>query len=86
MCIKNSIFVYNLRKVMRTNIDINDELLQKAMEVSHLKTKKAIVELALKEYVDRQARLDLLSLFGKVEWVGDLEQMRTDTTPNDWDR
>lgn len=58
---------------MRTNIDINDELLQKAVVFSRLKTKKAIVELALQEYVNRQARLDLLSLFGKVQWDSDLE-------------
>ncbi|GAB2576735.1 hypothetical protein [Spirosoma areae] len=36
----------------------------------------------MQEYVERQARLDLLSLFGKVQWDGDLEQMRTDETPN----
>ncbi|UFH53632.1 type II toxin-antitoxin system VapB family antitoxin [Spirosoma sp. KNUC1025] len=71
---------------MRTNIDINDELLQKAITVSHLKTKKAVVEMALKEYVDRQARQGLLSLFGKVKWDGDLEQMRTDETPTEWDQ
>ncbi|MFD2933397.1 type II toxin-antitoxin system VapB family antitoxin [Spirosoma flavum] len=35
---------------MRTNIDISDELLQIAMEISHAKTKKAVVELALQEY------------------------------------
>ncbi|RYF63567.1 MAG: type II toxin-antitoxin system VapB family antitoxin [Cytophagaceae bacterium] len=71
---------------MRTNIDINDQLIQKALEVSNLKTKKAVVELALQEYVDRQARQKLLSLFGKVEWDGDLNQMRTELTPNDWDQ
>lgn len=71
---------------MRTNIDINDQLLQKAMAISHLKTKKAIVELALQQYIDRQARQNLVSLFGKVEWDGDLERMRTDTAPNEWDR
>ncbi|WP_460933403.1 type II toxin-antitoxin system VapB family antitoxin [Spirosoma humi] len=54
---------------MRTNIDINDQLIQKALEISHLKTKKAVVELALQEYIDRQARQRLLSLFGKVEWA-----------------
>ena len=71
---------------MRTNIDINDELIQRALEISHLKAKKAVVELALKQYIERQARQNLLSLFGKVQWEGDLEQMRTDNTPNDWDR
>lgn len=74
------------RKSMRTNIDINDKLIQRALEISHLKTKKAVVELALQEYIDRQARQRLLSLFGKVEWDGDLNQIRTDSTPNDWDQ
>lgn len=71
---------------MRTNIDIDDELLHKAMKTSHLKAKKAVLELALKEYVNKQARLGLLSLFGKVQWEGNLEQMRTDDTPTEWDQ
>ncbi|GAB4022307.1 type II toxin-antitoxin system VapB family antitoxin [Spirosoma migulaei] len=71
---------------MRTNIDINDELLQVAMEISHIKTKKAIVELALQEYINMMRRKDLLSLRGKVQWDGDLDQMRTDNTPTDWDK
>jgi Arc/MetJ family transcription regulator len=71
---------------MRTNIDINDELIRKALDMSHLKTKKAIVELALQQYIERQARQNLLSLFGKVEWEGDLGQMRVNTVPNEWDQ
>lgn len=62
---------------MRTTIDINDKLLQTAMEISHVKTKKAVVELALREYVNRMRRTDLVSLSGQVEWDGDLNQMRT---------
>jgi Arc/MetJ family transcription regulator len=64
---------------MRTNIDINEELMQQAMEVSQLKTKKAAVELALKEYVNMARRQDLASMFGQVAWEGDLNQMRADT-------
>ncbi|GAB3560328.1 type II toxin-antitoxin system VapB family antitoxin [Spirosoma fluminis] len=71
---------------MRTNIDINDQLLQKALKISHLKTKKAVVELTLKQYINRQARHNLVSLFGKVDWDGDLEQIRTDSIPNEWDQ
>ena len=71
---------------MRTNIDINDELMQEAMEVSQLKTKKAAVELALKEYINMARRQDLASMFGQVIWEGDLSQMRTDTTPTEWDQ
>lgn len=86
MCMKLNISVYILYGVMRTYIAINDELMQRALEISYLKTREAVAELALQQYIERQARQNLLSLFGKVTWEGDLEQMRTDTTPNDWDR
>ena len=71
---------------MRTNIDINDELIQTAMEVSQLKTKKAAVELALREYINMIRRQKLASMFGQVVWDGDLNQMRTDSTPTEWDQ
>ena len=70
---------------MRTNIDINDKLIQEAMEVGQLKTKKAAVELALREYINMTRRQDLASMFGQVTWDGDLSQMRTGTIPNEWD-
>ena len=56
---------------MRTNIDIDEELLRKAMEISGAKTKKAIVELALQEYINIMRRKYLVSMFGQVEWDGD---------------
>ena len=71
---------------MRTNIDINDELLQVAMQIGHTKTKKATIELALQEYINMMRRKDLLSMFGQVEWDGNLSEMRTNTTPNEWDQ
>ena len=73
-------------KAMRTNIDINDDLLQVAMDISQAKTKKATIELALQEYIRMKRRHDLVSMFGNVHWDGDLNQMRTDTTPNEWDQ
>ena len=61
---------------MRTNIDIDDDLLKQAMELSHVKTKKEIVELALDYYVKMLNRKQILEWPGKVHWEGDLEQMR----------
>jgi Arc/MetJ family transcription regulator len=61
---------------MRTNIDIDDELMSKALKYSKLKTKKEIINEALNEYVKYHMRLKLLSLQGKVKWVGDLDKMR----------
>lgn len=52
---------------MRTNIDINDELMQKAQKLSSLKTKKAIIEEALKLYVTLENQQKLADLWGKVE-------------------
>jgi Arc/MetJ family transcription regulator len=82
----NSLDLYRMTKTMQTTIDINEDLLQKAMDMGHITDKKEVVELALQAYIDNQARLKLLSLFGSAEWEGDLEQMRTDNTPNDWDK
>jgi Arc/MetJ family transcription regulator len=61
---------------MRTNIEIDDDLMKKALKYSKLKTKKAIINKALMEYVKYQMRLNMLSLQGKVKWVGDLDKMR----------
>ncbi|MEO6893606.1 MAG: type II toxin-antitoxin system VapB family antitoxin [Ginsengibacter sp.] len=62
---------------MRTNIEIDDELMKKALKYSKLKTKKEIINEALNEYVKYQMRLNLLSLRGKAKWIGDLDKMRT---------
>ncbi len=61
---------------MRTNIEIDDDLMKKALKYSKLKTKKEIIHEALNEYVKYQMRLKLLSLQGKVKWIGNLDKMR----------
>lgn len=61
---------------MRTNIEIDDILMEKALKYSKLKTKKEVIHEALNEYVKYQMRLNLLSLQGKVKWIGDLDKMR----------
>ena len=61
---------------MRTNIDIDDDLMEKALKYSEGKTKKEIVNTALSEYVKYQMRQEMLSLYGKVKWVGNLDKMR----------
>ena len=61
---------------MRTNIDIDNKWMAKALELSDHKTKKEILNTALQAYVKYQLRLKLLSLQGKVKWVGNLDKMR----------
>jgi len=54
---------------MRTNIELNDELVKKAMAISQLKTKKEVVERALQDYVDNHSRLNLLDLKGQIKFA-----------------
>lgn len=56
---------------MRTNIDIDDELMKQAMEFSKLKTKKQTVEAALQELIRKHAVQRLIALKGKVEFFDD---------------
>jgi Arc/MetJ family transcription regulator len=62
--------------VVRTNIDIDDELLAQAQAVAGTKGKKATVEFALRELVRRKERRKVLELRGTVTWDGDLDRSR----------
>ena len=62
---------------MRTNIDINDQLIAKAIKLSKSKTKKQVVELALESFIKSIMRRQMLELKGNINWEGDLKQMRT---------
>lgn len=53
---------------MATNLDIDPELLDQALEVSGERTKKAAVTRALREFVARRRQKRLLELMGKLEW------------------
>ncbi len=61
---------------MRTNIDIDDELMKEALTRTGSKTKKEVVDMALRMLVqiDNQAEIRLLK--GKVKWKGDLSRSR----------
>ncbi len=62
---------------MRTNIELDDQLVKQALQISNLKTKKDVVHEALRQYVAALKRKKLLSLRGKGTWEGDLAQMRS---------
>jgi Arc/MetJ family transcription regulator len=63
---------------MRTNIVIDDELMNEAMTLSQLKTKKAVVETGLRLLVQIKKQEQIRSLRGKVKWDADLDAMRLD--------
>ena len=53
---------------MATNLSIDPELIDRALEVSGERTKKAAVTKALQEFIARRRQKRLLDLFGKLEW------------------
>ncbi len=61
---------------MRTNIVLNDDVVREAMALSGEPSKKALVDRALREFLQRQRLLDMANSFGKIQWEGDLDQMR----------
>lgn len=62
---------------MRTNIAIDDKLMDTALKVSGLPTKKDVVEEALKLLVLVKKQSRLKKLRGKLKWEGNLEEFRT---------
>ena len=61
---------------MRTNIDIDEHLMEKARRLSGLRTKRAVVEAGLQILVRLKEQEEILGLAGKVHWEGDLEDSR----------
>ncbi len=61
---------------MRTNIEIDDEVMNQARRVAGTRTKRETVDLALRELVARRRQRDILDLRGRISWEGDLEASR----------
>jgi Arc/MetJ family transcription regulator len=61
---------------MRTNIEIDDAVLQEAQALTGTRTKRETVDLALRELVSRHRRIGVLDLRGRVHWDGDLDESR----------
>jgi Arc/MetJ family transcription regulator len=56
---------------MRTNIVLDDSLVKEALKLSRMKTKKELVNQALKEFVESRKRLNLMDLAGKIDFAKD---------------
>jgi Arc/MetJ family transcription regulator len=61
---------------MRTNIEIDDELLAHALRATGLKTKRAVVEAGLRMLLQLKGQEEILRLVGKVRWEGNLDESR----------
>jgi len=61
---------------VRTNVVLDDTLINKALNLGGYKTKKAAIEAGLRLVVQMSSQKQLRSLRGKVTWEGDLDDMR----------
>jgi Arc/MetJ family transcription regulator len=70
--------VHTHEAAMRTNIELDDELIAEAMELTGLSTKKATVELALRDLVNEHRRRKALDELWGMGWEGNLDAIRDD--------
>lgn len=61
---------------MRTNIELDDDVLREAQAVLRTRTKRETVDAALRDVVARERRKSVLELRGEVRWEGDLGESR----------
>jgi Arc/MetJ family transcription regulator len=81
MCINLCNFTH--KGAMRTNIEIDDDLLAEAMEATGLKTKRGVVEEALRRLALSSRRKRAIEELAGAGWVGDLEETRRDRDDGD---
>lgn len=61
---------------IRTNIVLDKQLLDAALQATGITTRRQLIEHALRELVRHKQQRKLLSLKGKIQWTGDLDSMR----------
>ena len=60
----------------RTNIVLDEDLIEAGLKATGLKTQKELVDFALRDMLRREAQKQILELNGKVHWEGNLSEMR----------
>jgi Arc/MetJ family transcription regulator len=63
---------------MRTNVVVDDRLMNDALRLSGLRTKKSAIEAGLKLLVQVHRQRRIKGARGKLRWSGDLDRMRAD--------
>ena len=65
---------------MRTNIELDDTLVEEAFRLTNVRTKKELLHLALQELIRSQKKKNLLDLAGKIEFSDDYDPKALRTT------
>ncbi|NTU55685.1 MAG: type II toxin-antitoxin system VapB family antitoxin [Anaerolineales bacterium] len=66
---------------MATNLQIENDLIEEALKLGEHRTKRAVVEEALREYVQRRKQLKVLKLFGTIEYDDDYDYKKQRQRP-----
>jgi Arc/MetJ family transcription regulator len=69
--------VFKNKLILRTIIELDDALVEQAMHLSQIKTKKEVIQEALTNYVAWMKKKQLIRLKGEVKWEGNLKEMRS---------
>ncbi|MDR1802962.1 MAG: type II toxin-antitoxin system VapB family antitoxin [Treponema sp.] len=62
---------------MRTNVELDDVLVKKAMELTKIPTKKELLNKALEELIKSNERRKMIKFIDSGVWKGDLKEMRS---------
>jgi Arc/MetJ family transcription regulator len=60
----------------RTNVVLDDKLVEDCMKATGIRTQKALIDHALRELLRHDNQTKILELKGKVDWGGNLEEWR----------
>ncbi len=71
-------YTYDRRLQMRTNVVIDDKLMETALKLSGLQTKRDTIEAGLKLLVEFKRQAKVRNFRGKLKWIGNLDKMRSD--------
>lgn len=68
---------------MRTQVDLDEQLLAEIVQMGAFSSKKAAIQAALTEFVKTLKRRQLLALRGQMQWQGELDQLRASRTDSE---
>ncbi len=68
---------------MRTNIVLDDDLIQRARKLTGIKTKREVVQEALRVLIQLREQADVRKLRGKLHWEGNLDEQRKTRLPEE---
>ncbi|NLF95521.1 MAG: type II toxin-antitoxin system VapB family antitoxin [Candidatus Riflebacteria bacterium] len=62
----------------RTNVELDENLVNDCVKITGIKTRKALIDHALRELLRHERQLELLKLKGNISWEGNLDEWRQD--------